>query len=84
MCNQKNVMTMENVPREKFWQSIQILEALYRIRGAIVEIRNYEGKTIQEAAGLMKMQGNAKVWQANEKSTAENVFEILPPPDIIH
>ena len=67
-CSQKwGVMTMENVPPEKFWKSVQVMEVLYKMRGATIEIRNYSGKTMREAAELMRRLGNAQVWMEPEK-----------------
>ena len=64
-CEKHNVMSIENIPQEKFWQNIQVIEALYKAKGGVIEIRNYSGKTIREAAGLMRMLGNAKVWESD-------------------
>jgi len=82
--SKKNIMTMENVLPEKFWESIKLLTALYRIRGATVEIRNYEGKTMSEAASLMRMQDNAKVRSMNEEPAQETGHGTIPPSDLIH
>ncbi len=68
--SKRNVMTMEDVSPEKFWQSVQMMELLYKARGAIIEIRNYDGKTIQEATEIMKMADNVDVWI--EKSVKKN------------
>jgi len=64
--SKRNVMTMENVPPEQFWKSVQIMELVYKARGATIEIRRYDGKTMREAAELMKMLNNAQVWIGNE------------------
>jgi hypothetical protein len=62
-CDSKHsIMEMRDVPQEKFWQSVKVLETLYQLRGGITEIRNYNGKTINEAANLMKRLGHAQVW----------------------
>jgi hypothetical protein len=65
--SKRNIMTMENVSPEKFWKSVRISELLYKTRGATIEIRNYSGKTMREAAELMQLQDNAKVWMGNGK-----------------
>lgn len=66
-CSMKrSVMTMKNVPPEKFWQSVRVLELLYRARGATIQISRYDGKTIQEAAELMKKLNTARVWVGDE------------------
>ena len=66
-CSKRAVMTMENVSPERFWESIRILEMVYKARGATIEIRNYSGKTIREAAEMMQRFGNAQVWMEPEK-----------------
>lgn len=68
-CSSKwGYLEMENVPPEKFWLSVQTLSELYRLRNGVVDIRNYEGRTMREAAGLMKMLDQARVW-INGRST---------------
>ncbi|HOC92749.1 MAG TPA: hypothetical protein PKH33_10325 [bacterium] len=64
--SKKNVLTMENVPQEKFWMSVRLLEQLYRLRGGTSEIRNYNGLTVREAAERMKMLNSALVWTGDE------------------
>ena len=65
-CDSKHsIMEMRDVPQDKFWQSVKVLETLYKIKGGVTEIRNYNGKTIREAAGLMRRLGNAKVWESD-------------------
>jgi hypothetical protein len=65
-CDSKHsIMEMRDVPREKFWQSVNVLSALYQIKGGVTEIRNYNGKTMREAAGLMRKLGNAQVWESS-------------------
>jgi len=62
-CSRKwGYLEMENVPPEKFWRSIQVLSELYRLKGGTTDIRNYEGRTMREAAGMMKAFGHAQVW----------------------
>ncbi|HOO49878.1 MAG TPA: hypothetical protein PLK94_01170 [Alphaproteobacteria bacterium] len=62
-CSEKHsIMEMRDVPQEKFWQSVNVLSALYQIKGGVTEIRNYNGKTMNEAANLMNRLGNAQVW----------------------
>jgi len=58
----RNVMRMENVPPEKFWNSVKTLEFLYRLRGATVTVSRYDGKTMREAADLMRALDTARVW----------------------
>ncbi|MFC1474806.1 hypothetical protein ACFLQK_02065 [bacterium] len=66
-CDSKRcVMNMDNVPPEKFWQSVQIIETLYKIRGATVSISRYDGKTMREAADMMKKFNTAQVWTDSE------------------
>jgi len=62
-CSQKfNIMTMESAPPEKFWKAINVLRDLYGIVGGISDVRCYDGKTMREAAQLMKRFDHAKVW----------------------
>lgn len=63
--SKRSIMTMEDVSQNKFWQSVQVMEVLYKARGAIIEIRNYDGKTIKEAMKVMKMTDNVDVWIKN-------------------
>ena len=66
-CDSKRaVMNMDNVPPEKFWQSVRVLEMLYRARGATVSISRYDGKTMREAAELMKSLNTGRVWIGDE------------------
>jgi len=64
--NKRAVMNMDNVSPERFWQSVQLLELLYRARGATVSISRYDGKTMREAAELMKTLDTGKVWIGSE------------------
>jgi len=61
-----NILQMTDAPEEKFWKAYQALELLYRMAGGTVEIRNYDGKSMQEAAALMKRLDHAKVWIGDE------------------
>ncbi len=64
-CETKNqIMEMQDVTQQKFWESVRILSALYQIKGGVTEIRNYNGKTMKEAASLMRKMGNAQVWES--------------------
>lgn len=64
-CSEKSlIMEMHDVPPDKFWASVKVLSALYQIKGGVTEIRNYNGKTMREAAGLMRKLGNAQVWES--------------------
>jgi len=66
-CHSKTgVLEMRNVPPEKFWASMRILEQLYRLRGGTSEIRNYDGLTVREAAERMKRLNSAQVWVGEE------------------
>ncbi len=60
--SKRNVMTMDNVTPERFWQSVQIMKLLYRTRGATITVSRYDGKTMREAAELMKSLDTGKVW----------------------
>jgi len=64
--SKRGVMTMENVTPERFWDSVRILELLYRARGATVSVSRYDGKTMREAAELMKSLDTAQVWIDSE------------------
>ena len=61
-----NILEMTDAPEEKFWKAYQVLELVYKAAGGTVEIRNYDGKTMHEAATLMKRLGQAKVWIGDE------------------
>jgi hypothetical protein len=37
-----------------------------RAVGGTVEIRSYDGKSMREAAALMKMLGHARIWEGSE------------------
>ena len=67
ICDSKRaVMTMDNVTPDRFWKSVQLLELLYRARGATVTISRYDGKTMREAAELMKKLNTAQIWEGKE------------------
>ena len=59
-------MNMDNVPPARFWQSVQIMELLYRARGATMTVSRYDGKTMREAAELMKSLDAGRVWIGSE------------------
>lgn len=66
-CFEKfNVLQMTDASEEKFWKAYQALELIYRTAGGTVEVRNYNGKSIQEAAALMKRLNHAQVWIGDE------------------
>ncbi len=66
-CRSKTgILEMKDVPPEKFWASVRVIEQLYRLRGGTSEIRNYNGLTVREAAERMKMLNSALVWTGNE------------------
>ncbi|MFA6450276.1 MAG: hypothetical protein WCX65_12455 [bacterium] len=60
--SKKNIMTMEDMPQEKFWKAVNILSLLYQAVGGVSDIRLYEGKTLKEAADIMRRFDHAKVW----------------------
>jgi hypothetical protein len=63
LCSKKtNIMTMRDATPEKFWKCVDILSMLYRAAGGLSDIRMYEGKTMSEAADLMRRLDHAKVW----------------------
>ncbi len=67
-CKKKfNLLYMNNASKEKFWKAVQTLQLLYQAAGGISEVRNYEGKTIRQAADLMRQHGNAQVWTEPEE-----------------
>jgi len=62
-CKKKfNLLYMNDVPKEKFWNAVKALQFLYQAAGGISEIRNYEGKNMRQAANLMRQLDNAQVW----------------------
>jgi len=66
-CDSKHsIMEMRDVPQDKFWASVNVLSTLYQIKGGVTEIRNYNGKSMNEAANLMKKMGNAQVWMTTD------------------
>jgi hypothetical protein len=63
LCSNKtNIMTMRDATPEKFWKAVNTMGELYRVVGGTSDIRLYEGKTMREAAQLMKRFGHAQVW----------------------
>lgn len=66
LTEKMNILQMTDAPEEKFWKAYQALELIYRTAGGTVEIRNYDGKTMQEAAVLMKRFNHARVWIGDE------------------
>jgi hypothetical protein len=66
VVEKKNILEMSDAPEAKFWEAYRTLEMVYRAVGGTVEIRNYDGKSMQEAAALMKMLGHARVWEGSE------------------
>ncbi len=66
-CSSKrSIMTMDNVPPERFWQSVKLMELLYKARGATIAVSRYDGKTMREAAELMRSLDTGKVWIGSE------------------
>ncbi len=66
VTNKQNILYMNDAPEAKFWEAYKALEFLYRTAGGTVEIRNYDGKSMQEAAALMKKLDHARVWIGDE------------------
>lgn len=64
--SKREIMTMDNVLPERFWQSVKLLEILYRARGATVTVSRYDGKTMREAAELMRTLDTGRVWIGSE------------------
>ena len=66
-CSSKRaIMSMDKVTPDRFWKSVRVLEMLYRARGATVSVSRYDGKTMREAAELMKSLDAGRVWIGNE------------------
>ncbi len=62
-CSRKyNVMEMKESPPEQFWKAVNTLSLLYQAVGGVSDIRLYEGKTLKEAADMMRRFDHAKVW----------------------
>ncbi len=66
VVNKKNILEMRDAPEAKFWEAFKALDFLYRTAGGTVEIRNYDGKSMQEAAAMMKRFNHALVWEGSE------------------
>jgi len=66
VVNKINILEMRDAPEAKFWEAYKALELLYRAAGGTVELRNYDGKTMQEAAAMMKRFNHALVWEGSE------------------
>jgi hypothetical protein len=64
--SKRAIMTMDNMSPDRFWKSVQLMELLYRARGATVSISRYDDKTMREAAKLMKSLNTAQVWTDSE------------------
>jgi len=62
----KNVLQMTDAPEKKFWEAYQVLALLYKTAGGTVEVRNYDGRSIREAAKLMKKFNHAQVFIGDE------------------
>ncbi|MFA6567802.1 MAG: hypothetical protein WCS96_06285 [Victivallales bacterium] len=62
-CNRKlNIMEMKEAPPEQFWKAVNTLSLLYQAVGGVSDIRLYDGKTLKEAAEMMRRFDHAKVW----------------------
>jgi len=61
-----NILQMNDAPEEKFWKAYQALDLIYRTAGGTVDIRNYDGRSIREAAELMKRLNHAQIWIGDE------------------
>ncbi len=66
LTDKMNILQMTDAPEDKFWKAYQVLESLYKAAGGTVELRNYDGKTMHQAANLMKRLDHAKVWMGDE------------------
>ncbi len=66
VVNKINILEMRDAPEAKFWEAYKALELLYRAAGGTVELRNYDGKSMKEAATLTKRLDHAKVWIGEE------------------
>jgi len=62
----EHVLQMTAAPEKKFWEAYQVLELLYKTAGGTVEVRNYDGRSIREAAELMKKFNHAQVFIGDE------------------
>jgi len=68
ICEKKfNLLYMNDAPKDKFWKAVQALQILYQAAGGISEVRNYEGKNMQQAADLMRQLDSAQVWMEPKK-----------------
>jgi hypothetical protein len=62
-CSRKyNVMEMKEAPPEKFWKAVNVMRDLYGIVGGVSDVRLYEGKSLKEAAEMMRRFDHAQVW----------------------
>ena len=67
-CEKKfNLLYMNDAPKDKFWKAVQALQFLYQAAGGISEVRNYEGKSMRQAADLMRQFDSAQVWMEPKK-----------------
>ncbi len=66
VVNKMNILEMRDAPEAKFWEAFKALEFLYKTAGGTIEIRNYDGKSVHQAAMLMKRLDHAKVWMGDE------------------
>jgi len=66
VVNKMNILEMRDASEAKFWEAFKALEFLYKTAGGTIEIRNYDGKSMHEAATLMKRLDHAKVWMGDE------------------
>lgn len=61
--SKKNVMELRDATPEKFWMTVKVIEALYKLKAGTVDIRLYDGKTMKEAADLMNRFNHAQIWE---------------------
>jgi len=66
VVNKMNILEMRDASEAKFWEAFKALEFLYKTAGGTIEISNYDGKSMHEAATLMKRLDHAKVWMGDE------------------
>lgn len=64
--DKRDLMRMDDMPREGFWKMVRLLEGLYKIRGGTTKVQGYSGKTLREATDIMRKLGTAKVWHAED------------------
>lgn len=62
-CTRKfNIMEMKEAPPEKFWKAVNTLRDLYGLVGGVSDVRLYDGKSLKEAAEMMRRFDHAQIW----------------------